>query len=450
MDVLATMRRGVLPKLPYDAEVEYLESTSNGEYIDTGIVINYSNYSYSELSVKFKLLGSTTLDTKLFGSIQGVALCTRVGNWRGMLGASFTDTGVPTDAIPHNVSIVGGQDISLDGVSLTKTSLWRVNDGSGPVCLFRIKSYLSGTGILQTFVAHREYFASIKIDGELKFNAIPVRFTNERGETEGAFYDKVSGQLFRNAGAGSFVIGPDKQTFTQNLGVLMPQREIVPTARDYVQDGLIAMWDGIENAGWGVHDAAATVWKDLIGSNNLKASEVGDDYTKYVVGIDIINGFYKYDRDITLCARVEWVGNYWGDWCYYGLGTDSGLAKGLKITGMGTGGLSAEISEKYSNPAWKVSVKIPSGDIGSVHSVVIVFRFATKSFEVYSDGEYIASADVPNWNIDANAYQTFSYGFRYNNTRCGKRYNGMVYSRALTADEIAYNYKIDKARFKLP
>ena len=23
-----------------------------------------------------------------------------------------------------------------------------------------------------------------------------------------------------------------------------------PTARDYVQDGLIAMWDGIENVGW--------------------------------------------------------------------------------------------------------------------------------------------------------------------------------------------------------
>ena len=39
---------------------------------------------------------------------------------------------------------------------------------------------------------------------------IPVRFTNELGETEGAMYDRVSGQLFRNAGTGAFVIGPDK------------------------------------------------------------------------------------------------------------------------------------------------------------------------------------------------------------------------------------------------
>ena len=36
----------------------------------------------------------------------------------------------------------------------------------------------------------------------------------------------------------------------------------MPTAKDYVQDGLIAMWDGVENAGWGVHDPNATVWKD--------------------------------------------------------------------------------------------------------------------------------------------------------------------------------------------
>ncbi|MBQ1429034.1 MAG: hypothetical protein IIZ06_05145, partial [Kiritimatiellae bacterium] len=41
-----------------------------------------------------------------------------------------------------------------------------------------------------------------------------------------------------------------------------------PTARDYVQDGLVAMWDGIENAGWGQHDASATTWKDLTGNEN--------------------------------------------------------------------------------------------------------------------------------------------------------------------------------------
>ena len=39
---------------------------------------------------------------------------------------------------------------------------------------------------------------------------ISVRFTNELGQSEGAMYDKVSGQLFRNQGTGAFTIGPDK------------------------------------------------------------------------------------------------------------------------------------------------------------------------------------------------------------------------------------------------
>ena len=37
----------------------------------------------------------------------------------------------------------------------------------------------------------------------------------------------------------------------------------VPTARDYVLTGLIAMWDGIENAGFGAHSGNTLVWKNL-------------------------------------------------------------------------------------------------------------------------------------------------------------------------------------------
>ena len=53
------------------------------------------------------------------------------------------------------------------------------------------------------------------------------------------------------------------------------------SARDYVQDGLIAMWDGIENAGWGIHDPNATTWIDLIGgliASSIAPSQVGADF----------------------------------------------------------------------------------------------------------------------------------------------------------------------------
>lgn len=39
-------------------------------------------------------------------------------------------------------------------------------------------------------------------------------------------------------------------------------------AQDYVQDGLVAMWDGIENVGLGEHDALSEVWVDLTGNGN--------------------------------------------------------------------------------------------------------------------------------------------------------------------------------------
>lgn len=41
------------------------------------------------------------------------------------------------------------------------------------------------------------------------------------------------------------------------------------SARQYVQRGLVAHWDALENNGYGQYDGAATVWKDLNGSYDL-------------------------------------------------------------------------------------------------------------------------------------------------------------------------------------
>ena len=41
------------------------------------------------------------------------------------------------------------------------------------------------------------------------------------------------------------------------------------TSASYVRNGLIAQWDGVDNAGVGVHAPGAKVWKDLAGNYDL-------------------------------------------------------------------------------------------------------------------------------------------------------------------------------------
>ena len=41
------------------------------------------------------------------------------------------------------------------------------------------------------------------------------------------------------------------------------------TAKSYIQNGLVAHWDGIENAGYGLHDDTTNVWTDLKGFCDL-------------------------------------------------------------------------------------------------------------------------------------------------------------------------------------
>ena len=53
------------------------------------------------------------------------------------------------------------------------------------------------------------YGCTIEEGGVLVRDFIPVRFTNEQGVSEGAMYDRVSGQLFRNSGTGVFIVGTD-------------------------------------------------------------------------------------------------------------------------------------------------------------------------------------------------------------------------------------------------
>jgi hypothetical protein len=89
---------------------------------------------------------------------------------------------------------VTGTTTYVDFTFTTSCVIFARNIGTG------VNDYLSGS----------IYYFTIRRGGKIVMDLHPVRFTNEFGQTEGAMYDRVSGQLFRNQGTGSFIIGPVK------------------------------------------------------------------------------------------------------------------------------------------------------------------------------------------------------------------------------------------------
>ena len=62
------------------------------------------------------------------------------------------------------------------------------------------------------------------------------------------------------------VSAPIRSMIAARSSINAPATKTEYTAKDYIQDGLVAMWDGIENAGPGKHDDKATVWVDISGN----------------------------------------------------------------------------------------------------------------------------------------------------------------------------------------
>ena len=93
--------------------------------------------------------------------------------------------------------------------------------------------------------------------------------------------------------------------------------------------------------------------------------------------------------------------------------------------------------------------------VGETVSSSIVFRRADKSFDGYYNGEVVSTigSQEDNWLGDNIVLKPVFIYKQFSDTMmgCDFRINYMrIYSRALTAEEIAHNYAIDKARFGLP
>ena len=192
-------------RLPYDAEVEYLESTGT-QYIDIGAII--------PPDVDFEFTGSIVSDVAngcIFGETYGFAWAATNPGYSlatTTYGRIYLRYGDSTATTIGRTSIGLGNTFTA---SLSGTS-FQVN-GQSVATVARISSF---AGIVSSMaVFRRNYigafnpaYSAVRINnlkfGNL-FDLIPVRVG-----TVGYLYDRVSGALFGNAGTGDFVLGPDK------------------------------------------------------------------------------------------------------------------------------------------------------------------------------------------------------------------------------------------------
>ena len=215
----------------------------------------------------------------------------------------------------------------------------------------------------------------------------------------------------------------------------------VPTARDYVQDGLIAMWDGIENAGWGVHDPNATTWKDLVGNND--ATPVDETYSwgsdSFVCnGIGLVSAYSSDFQSVEVVVRVR-----------EDLQTTTYCPIFGTISESDSKGVFWLPNLNYLRFYNGSSATLPftETELNGTFSAVSV----SKDTIVFKDAEIKNTKIVGYWNTVGFKSNVFNIGGSDNNYKCfGYIKSVRVYNRVITAAEIAANYAVDKARFNLP
>ena len=202
---------------PYDAEVEYLESTGT-QYIDTGVFasLNTSVDIKAQFTELFNDNALISMDNG-YGSKESFVLeyypkfeiCLSIG------GASpYWKTSTVMTVVKNTWYYIsaGRASATVNGVRFMREY------GSGSPVNFTTTHHLymfafgrKGAPII--FGKARIAYSKIYDNGVLLRDFIPVRV----GDV-GYMYDRVSGQFFGNSGTGAFIVGPDA-TSTNGGGI---------------------------------------------------------------------------------------------------------------------------------------------------------------------------------------------------------------------------------------
>ncbi len=180
-------------KLPYDAEIEYLESSGN-QYIDTGVVL--------DATMTVRVLYDYIQSGFVFGARKDTAdrysgVTNEIGGYHIRYGSKVLYR-LDTNPRGTNDVVISPTGVVLNGKTVSVATYGDMFF-SGHCFLFTVNH--GGSPYLGAYAFNR--IRRFSIDNII--DLIPVRV----GQV-GYMYDKVSKQLFGNSGTGDFILGPDK------------------------------------------------------------------------------------------------------------------------------------------------------------------------------------------------------------------------------------------------
>lgn len=212
-------------RLPYDAEVEYLESTGT-QWIDTGIVAGDD----TTFSVRFNC--TSMVDTAIYGGRS------QAQGRQWILPLQMNQIQFGYGRIYQNINVqYRGFWLDLDTSLSSESYTYRVNvDGGAETTVSTPRQTFTNTANVLLFAAWNNTAVGYKTTAKVAMfkiwkNSVLVRdYIPVRVGTVGAMYDRVSGALFGNAGSGDFVLGPD----------VVPVEYIESTGTQWIDTGVKA------------------------------------------------------------------------------------------------------------------------------------------------------------------------------------------------------------------
>ena len=189
---------------------------------------------------------------------------------------------------------------------------------------------------------------------------------------------------------------------------------------------MFAQWDASDNSAIGVHDDAATVWKDLVGTYDMtKNGTVTWEPCAALFG----GGWYSAST-IPACKMIEIVYESPNPWNSESYGLCEFVSSGIEIAPYGSFLIISQMTQKQA--------------VKKVGQHVLTIDRTTSPWSTYYDGAFVSDCGTSEfWSkISYNAI-----GRTYYKVFSGRIHSVRLYSEVLTADEIAYNAAVDDIRF---